>query len=173
MLLPNLFRLILAVLLILVAGELKAQDCSGPKVFLNGVEVKRCAYSLSDSLLATLGFQPVISGVKIDIFRANDLTKPVATQTFAPTDYNCNLTPSPENAAVINPTKIEWDDPSNPGRACLVFATTLLNRLPAGDYVGKFNFNYSDGTIGGTSNTSNPFTRFIPLTTPLAPRFVR
>lgn len=104
---------------------------------------------------------PTITGVKVDLYRAADLVTVVTSTTVPVAGYVCNLAPSPANAATINPTILEFDDPVTTGRVCRADIRPMINALVAGDYLAKATYQYSDSGTGGTSAASNPFTRFL------------
>lgn len=113
---------------------------------------------------------PTITGVQLDIYKVSDQTKVITTLSI--TNPTCNLVASPANSAVVNPIKLEYNDPVNATKVCQVDISAAINALAADDYIGKAFFKYSDGAVGGTSTASNPFTRFFyALLTNL--RFVR
>jgi hypothetical protein len=115
---------------------------------------------------------PTITGIKQDLYSVSDVTKIISSKTYQSSQFVCNQTPPPINTITVNPSTFVWDDPVNATKVCTVADKTLFDSLVAGDYLGKATFLYSDGTTGGTSNPSNPFTRFIALT-PQNPRIVR
>jgi hypothetical protein len=115
---------------------------------------------------------PTLTGVRLDVYIPTDLVKTIDSQVFAVSVITCGLTPSPANAATVNPNKAEWVDTADTTKVCRMDVTQLINVLPAGNYVVRAFNHYSDGSIGGASTVSNPFTRFI-LTVPTGLRIVR
>lgn len=104
---------------------------------------------------------PTITGIRNEIYFTSNTTAIVATKSYPSSQFVCNLAPPVINTATVNPTIFVWDDPNNVGKVCAITDKALFDSLQPGDYISKAAFLFSDGTTGGTSDPSNPFTRFI------------
>lgn len=123
-------------------------------------------------LLAALLQAPTVTGIKQDIYKQSDTNTVVSTKTYPSSQFLCNQTPPPVDTVTINPSAFIWDDSANAGKVCKITDKAFFDSLAPGDYLGKLTYIYSDGTLGGPSNASNPFTRFV-ASIPTGVRIVR
>lgn len=85
------------------------------------------------------------------------------TVTIPITPTLCNQPPfTTTPATIVNPTKVDWDDPTNAGRLCLADLTTFFVGLPAGSYISTITSLDDLNRVSGRSAVSNPFT-VVPL----------
>lgn len=125
--------------------------------------MKKLVLTLAFLAFASPAFaQLTVTGAKMELFRVSAPTIVVNTQTYQVSTWQCNQTnPAPVTGPVINPNRLVFDDSNNAGRACIVDVSTFINATVAGDYHVTVKLVYNDGSEGGASNVSNPFTRFI------------
>jgi len=75
---------------------------------------------LSALYTASIGAQAIVS-YTVRFYNVTAPTTPIQTTTLQVAQVTCNLTPSPASAIVYDFSKgtgIEWDDPTNAGKAC-------------------------------------------------------
>ena len=75
----------------------------------------------------------------------------------------CDQSPTPATALVVNPRIVEWDDPDQPGRACVWTdpGTGPLALLAADGVVYEAALRLRVGTVEGPEGPrGNPFTRW-------------
>lgn len=115
-------------------------------------------------------------GYRLSIYRVGAIA-PVTFLEFAATATTCNLAPTqpPAGASAVNPTRAQWDDPVNAGRACQWVdpGNGPLMAVPVGESYEATLLAYN---TEGRSPESNrvPFTRLgPPMTAPAGLRLLR
>ena len=86
---------------------------------------------------------------------------PISTTTYQAGAAVCNQTLPIVPAAVVNPTRFFFDDPANPGKACIVpLNAAVLPGLPNGvGYTTTLTQTDNLGQVSGASAASNPFNK--------------
>jgi len=103
---------------------------------------------------------PTVTGIRIDLARLSAPATVVASTVIPIAQPTCNLAPTTLPPVTVNPLQVEWTDPALPTRVCRAAIPVTLTGLVPADYQATAVFVYSDGSVGGTSLPSNPFTRF-------------
>jgi len=138
--LKHLLRRVVVALVVALVGPVAAQAQTG--VFVR-----------ADFQIYQPGVDPVLGA-------------PFQTSTYAITATTCNqVAPAPDPVIVANPTRMIWNDPTNPGKVCIADQATFLAALPtigSGSYLATMTQTDDFGTTTARSAPSNSFTRRPP-----------
>lgn len=132
--------------------------------------------ALAVALLAALAAAVSAQTAPIDSYEnrhyAAGAAAPTQTYTFPATATVCNQA-DPGSGVTVNPTRLIWDDPANPGRVCIhqFAAGSTLFSLPIGNYEGTL-IAVNQGGASGESPRA-PFSRLGPPSVPSGVRYGR
>lgn len=125
-------------------------------------------------LLVCLILVPISAAAQtIDSYQAKyynaGAPSPVQTESFPVSAASCNQAP-PVITSTVNPSRVVWDDPANPGKVCIYSAAPSgpLFSIPVGNYEGTLTAINAAGASAESARV--PFSR---LAVPPVPTGVR